>query len=156
MSKDKKKQSYNDWLMKRTGLLIVYAWVLLAVGFFVLTAWDPTYLDSSEDYVSILAIIGGPALLIVTKIIETWNQEKQNEISDYEAQASHEMAMDEIRVRHQADMERNPHCHEESNEVENQQLSELTQKLNDSLDKVADLESEVMSLKSASRKNRSS
>jgi hypothetical protein len=156
MSKDKKKQSYNDWLMKRTGLLIVYAWVLLAVGFFVLTAWDPTYLDSSEDYVSILAIIGGPALLIVTKIIETWNQEKQNEISDYEAQASHERAMDEIRVRHQADMERNPHCHEESNEVENQQLSELTQKLNDSLDKVADLESEVMSLKSASRKNRSS
>ena len=156
MSKDKKKQSYNDWLMKRTGLLIVYAWVLLAVGFFVLTAWDPTYLDSSEDYVSILAIIGGPALLIVTKIIETWNQEKQNEISDYEAQASHERAMDEIRVRHQADMERNPHCHEESNEVENQQLSELTQKLNNSLDKVADLESEVMSLKSASRKNRSS
>jgi len=156
MSKDKKKQSYNDWLMKRTGLLIVYAWVMLAVGFFVLTAWDPTYLDSSEDYVSILAIIGGPALLIVTKIIETWNQEKQNEISDYEAQASHERAMDEIRVRHQADMERNPHCHEESNEVENQQLSELTQKLNDSLDKVADLESEVMSLKSASRKNRSS
>jgi len=156
MSRDKKKQSYNDWLMKRTGLLIVYAWVMLAVGFFVLTAWDPTYLDSSEDYVSILAIIGGPALLIVTKIIETWNQEKQNEISDYEAQASHERAMDEIRVRHQADMERNPHCHEESNEVENQQLSELTQKLNDSLDKVADLESEVMSLKSASRKNRSS
>jgi len=156
MSKDKKKQSYNDWLMKRTGLLIVYAWVMLAVGFFVLTAWDPTYLDSSEDYVSILAIIGGPALLIVTKIIETWNQEKQNEISDYEAQATHERAMDEIRVRHQADMERNPHCHEESNEVENQQLSELTQKLNDSLDKVADLESEVMSLKSASRKNRSS
>ena len=55
-------------MMQRTGLLIVYAWVLLAVGFFVLTAWDPTYLNSSEDYVSILAIIGGPALLIVTKI----------------------------------------------------------------------------------------
>jgi hypothetical protein len=107
---DKKKQSYNDWLMKRTGLLIVYAWVMLAVGFFVLTAWDPTYLNASEDYVSILAIIGGPALLIITKIIETWNQEKQNQISDYEAQAQHERAMDEIRVRHEADMERNPHC----------------------------------------------
>ena len=66
---DKKKQSYNDWLMKRTGLLIVYAWVMLAVGFFVLTAWDPTYLNASEDYVSILAIIGGPALLIITIMI---------------------------------------------------------------------------------------
>jgi len=115
MSK-KLKRTNNDWMMQRTGLLIVYAWVMLAVGFFVLTAWDPTYLNASEDYVSILAIIGGPALLIITKIIETWNQEKQNEISDYEAQASHERAMDEIRVRHQADMERNPHCHEESHE----------------------------------------
>lgn len=104
------KISYNDWLMKRTGLLIVYAWVMLAVGFFVLTAWDPTYLNASEDYVSILAIIGGPALLIITKIIETWNQEKQNQIGDYEAQATHERAMDEIRVKHAADMERNPNC----------------------------------------------
>ena len=55
----KKKQSYNDWLMKRAGLLIVYAWVMLAVGFFVLTAYDPTYLNSSEDYVSILAYLLG-------------------------------------------------------------------------------------------------
>jgi hypothetical protein len=116
MKKEKRKRTNNDWLMQRTGLLIVYAWVLLAVGFFVLTAWEPKYLDSSEDYVSILAIIGGPALLIVTKIIETWNQEKQNEISDYEAQAAHLRAMEEIMVRHKADMERNPHCHEETHD----------------------------------------
>ena len=112
----KPKRTNNDWMMQRTGLLIVYAWVLLAVGFFVLTAWDPSYLDSSEDYVSILAIIGGPALLIVTKIIETWNQEKGAELQDYEAQASHERDMDAIRVRHQADMERNPHGHQETHE----------------------------------------
>lgn len=105
-----KDKTNNDRLMQRTGLLIVYAWVLLAVGFFVLTAYDPTYLNSSEDYVSILAIIGGPALLIVTKIIETWNQEKGAELQDYEAQASHEREMDAIRVRHAADMERNPHA----------------------------------------------
>jgi hypothetical protein len=104
-----KPKTNNDKLMQKTGLLIVYAWVLLAVGFFVLTAWDPTYLDSSEDYVSILAIIGGPALLIVTKIIETWNQEKGAQLQDYEAQAGHERDMDAIRVRHTADMERNPH-----------------------------------------------
>lgn len=101
-------KSNNDKLMQKTGLMIVYAWVLLAVGFFVLTAYDPTYLESAENYVSILAIIGGPALLIVTKIIETWNQEKQQEIADYEAQSDHERSMDEIRVKHQADMERNP------------------------------------------------
>tara|TARA_B100002019_G_scaffold243531_1_gene220209 strand:+ start:619 stop:1053 length:435 start_codon:yes stop_codon:yes gene_type:complete len=100
----------NDRLMQKTGMMIVYAWVLLAVGFFVLTAWDPSYLASSEDYVSILAIIGGPALLIVTKIIETWSQEKQAELGDYEAQASHERDMNAIIVKHNADMERNPHA----------------------------------------------
>lgn len=105
-----KAKSNNDRMMSKTGLMIVYAWVMLAVGFFVLTAYDPTYLSSSEDYVSILAIIGGPALLIVTKIIETWNQEKQMELQDYEAQAQHERDMDAIRVKHEADMERNPHC----------------------------------------------
>jgi hypothetical protein len=105
-----KAKSNNDKMMSKTGLFIVYAWVMLAVGFFVLTAYDPTYLSSSEDYVSILAIIGGPALLIITKIIETWNQEKQAELQDYEAQAQHERDMDAIRVKHDADMERNPHC----------------------------------------------
>jgi len=105
----KPQKTNNDWLMQRTGLLIVYAWVLLAVGFFGLTAWDMKYLDNSEQYVSILAIIGGPALLIVTKILETWNQEKGAQLQDYESQASHERDMDAIRVRHAADMERNPH-----------------------------------------------
>jgi hypothetical protein len=109
MAKRNSDKTNNDRLMQKTGLLIVYAWVLLAVGFFVLTAWNPAYLDSSEDYVSILAIIGGPALLIVTKIIETWNQEKAAQLNDYPEQAGHERDMDAIRVRHAADMERNPH-----------------------------------------------
>ena len=30
-----KPKTNNDKLMQKTGLLIVYAWVLLAVGFFV-------------------------------------------------------------------------------------------------------------------------
>jgi len=104
----KKQLTNNDILMRRTGLMIVYAWVLLAVGFFVLTAWKPEYLSSSEDYVSILAIIGGPALLIITKVIETWNQEKQVELQDYEHQAQHERKMNELLMKHGTDMERNP------------------------------------------------
>lgn len=112
----KKAITNNDRLMQKTGLMIVYAWVMLAVGFFVLTAWEPKYLESSEDYVSILAIIGGPALLIVTKIIDSWNQEKQAQLNDYESQAAHERAMDEIMTRHRADMERNPHCHDTTHE----------------------------------------
>ena len=128
----KKQRTNNDWLMQRTGLLIVYAWVLLAVGFFVLTAYDPTYLESAENYVSILAIIGGPALLIITKIIETWNQEKNTQISDYETQAAHDRTMDEIRVRHQADMERNPHL--ETNVIDVTQVANEIESLRQEID----------------------
>jgi len=142
-----KAKTNNDRLMQRTGLLIVYAWVLLAVGFFVLTAWDPTYLNSSEDYVSILAIIGGPALLIVTKILETWNQEKGAELQDYEAQATHERDMDAIRVRHAADMERNPHAIG-SPAVEDSHGSIHTQ--------VSTLREEVVKLQQQIKKNRKS
>lgn len=153
----KLKRTNNDWMMQRTGLLIVYAWVLLAVGFFVLTAWDPTYLNSSEDYVSILAIIGGPALLIVTKIIETWNQEKGAELQDYEAQASHERDMDAIRVRHAADMERNPHAINSPAVEDSQgsiytQVGDLKTRLDDALIAVQSLTKQVSELKSTSKK----
>jgi len=146
----KPKRTNNDWLMQRTGLLIVYAWVLLAVGFFGLTAWDMKYLDNSEQYVSILAIIGGPALLIVTKILETWNQEKGAELQDYEAQASHERDMDAIRVRHAADMERNPHAIN-SPAVEQTQGSIYTQ-VGNLKQAVEDLSNQVSEMKSTSKK----
>ncbi len=131
--------------MERTGLLIVYAWVLLAVGFFLLTAYDPTYLESAENYVSILAIIGGPALLIVTKIIETWNQDKQQAVADYEAQMTHERAMNEIRVKHEADMQRNPLCQTEST-LESSQVIIL-------VDEITSLKKEIEDLKKKPRRN---
>lgn len=140
MAKDKKVTN-NDRLMQRTGLMIVYSWVMLAVGFFVLTAYDPTYLSSSEDYVSILAIIGGPALLIVTKIIETWNQEKQAQLGDYESQAQHEREMNEIVVRHQADMERNPHCEPfVDSPSQGSRMSQVERKLKSALESIEKLE----------------
>ena len=134
----------NDRLMQKTGIMIVYAWVLLAVGFFILTAWDPSYLSSSEDYVSILAIIGGPALLIVTKIIETWNQEKQGQLNDYEAQAGHEREMNEIVVKHDADMERNPPVPENainhpSYGTQNERIKGIESQLSDLTDMVSHL-----------------
>jgi hypothetical protein len=150
----------NDKLMQKTGLLIVYAWVLLAVGFFVLTAWDPTYLDSSEDYVSILAIIGGPALLIVTKIIETWNQEKGAQLQDYEAQASHERDMDAIRVRHAADMERNPHVEAAvqaaTDGVQDTRIGGLESMLADAITEIESLRTHVEDLDTSSRSRRRS
>ena len=147
MAKDKRKRTNNDWLMQRTGLLIVYSWVMLAVGFFILTAWEPMYLESSEDYVTILGIIGGPALLVVTKIIETWNQEKQNEISDYEAQAGHLRAMDEIMVRHNADMERNPHCHEDSHSEKDKTGGVQDARIQNMESQIAELVAEVVMLR---------
>ena len=154
-----KSKTNNDKLMQKTGLLIVYAWVLLAVGFFVLTAWDPTYLDSSEDYVSILAIIGGPALLIVTKIIETWNQEKGAQLQDYEAQAGHERDMDAIRVRHDADMERNPHvdrvAQAATDGIQDARMTELGTRLDDAMLAIQSLTEQVSELGPSSGTGRS-
>jgi hypothetical protein len=91
--------------------------------------------------VTILGIIGGPALLVVTKIIETWNQEKQNEINDYEAQAGHEREMDGIMVRHQTDMERNPHCEPfVDSPSQGSRMSQVERKLKKALESIEKLE----------------
>ena len=143
--------------MQRTGLLIVYAWVLLAVGFFVLTAWDPTYLNSSEDYVS-SSPSSAFGFLIVTKIIETWNQEKQAELQDYEHQAAHERSMDEIMVRHGADMERNPHPTGDYSDhpAHGGRISQMERRLNDALNEVADLHSQVNEVRESAGSRRGS
>ena len=125
----------------------MYAWVLLAVGFFVLTAWDPTYLDSSEDYVSILAIIGGPALLIVTKSLKLGIKKKVPNFKTMKPKPAHERDMDAIRVRHAADMERNPHAIG-SPAVEDSHGSIHTQ--------VSTLREEVVKLQQQIKKNRKS
>lgn len=74
-------KSFNDRMMLLIGVPIVLAWVAFAC----LVIWsglqDDRVINDIDGYATLLAIIGGPALLIVTSMLELWKSEQQGEIN---------------------------------------------------------------------------
>lgn len=63
------------------GVPIVLCWV----GFACLVIWsglrNDKVINNIDGYATLLAIIGGPALLIVTSMLELWKNEQSQEIA---------------------------------------------------------------------------
>lgn len=63
------------------GVPVVLCWV----GFACLIIWsglqNDKVINNIDGYATLLAIIGGPALLIVTSMLELWKNEQSQEIS---------------------------------------------------------------------------
>lgn len=62
--------------MLTLGVPVVLAWVAFACYVIWSGLHRPEVLNDIEGYTTLIAIIGGPALLIVTSMLELWKQEK--------------------------------------------------------------------------------
>jgi len=74
-------KSFNDRMMLVIGVPIVLAWVALASLIIWSGLGDEKVIEDIDGYATLLAIIGGPALLIVTSMLELWKSEQQGEIN---------------------------------------------------------------------------
>lgn len=74
-------KSFNDKMMLVIGVPIVLSWVALASLIIWSGLGDEKVIDDIDGYATLLAIIGGPALLIVTSMLELWKSEQQGEIN---------------------------------------------------------------------------
>ena len=67
--------------MQLVGVPVVLCWM----GFACLVIWfglhDDKVLNNIDGYTTLIAIIGGPALLILTSILELWKSEQNQEIT---------------------------------------------------------------------------
>jgi hypothetical protein len=74
-------KSVNDKMMMLVGVPVVLAWM----GFACLVIWsglqDDKVMNNIDGYTTLIAIIGGPALLILTSILELWKSEQNQEIT---------------------------------------------------------------------------
>ena len=81
MSKHKKSRSFNDRMMMIVGVPVVLAWMTFAC----IVIWrglnDEKVLNNIDGFTTLIAIIGGPALLILTSILELWKSEQNQEIT---------------------------------------------------------------------------
>ena len=116
-------KSFNDRMMLLIGVPIVLAWVAFAC----LVIWsglqDDKVINDIDGYATLLAIIGGPALLIVTSMLELWKSEQQGEINLHPELVMRNQDIATARAEHDRFMAINAQKHEQNLEAEEQKVS---------------------------------
>ena len=89
MSKDTASEgvTFNDIFMFMIAVPLVLLWVGFA-GFVIHSGLqDESVLDQIEGYTTLIAILGGPALLIIKDALDVWKQEQAEKTAFYKVKA---------------------------------------------------------------------
>jgi H+/gluconate symporter-like permease len=88
MSKEKGEGvTFNDIFMFMIAVPLVLLWVGFA-GFVIHSGLNkPDVLENIEAYTTLIAILGGPALLIIKDALDVWKQEQAEKTAFYKTKA---------------------------------------------------------------------
>ncbi len=89
MSKDTASEgvTFNDIFMFMIAVPLVLLWVGFA-GFVIHSGLnDSSVLEQIEGYTTLIAILGGPALLIIKDALDVWKQEQAEKTAFYKTKA---------------------------------------------------------------------
>ena len=88
MSKEAKEgTTFNDVFMFMIAVPLVLLWVGFA-GFVIHSGLGkPEVLENIEAYTTLIAILGGPALLIIKDALDVWKQEQAEKTAFYKIKA---------------------------------------------------------------------
>lgn len=88
MSKEAREGvTFNDIFMFMIAVPLVLLWVGFA-GFVIHSGLnDNSVLDQIEAYTTLIAILGGPALLIIKDALDVWKQEQAEKTAFYKVKA---------------------------------------------------------------------
>ena len=79
--------TFNDVFMFMIAVPLVLLWVGFA-GYVIWTGLaEPGVLDQIESYTTLIAILGGPALLIIKDALDVWKQEQTSKTEFYQTKA---------------------------------------------------------------------
>ena len=79
--------TFNDIFMYMIAVPLVLLWVGFA-GFVIHSGLqDESVLDQIEGYTTLIAILGGPALLIIKDALDVWKQEQAEKTAFYKVKA---------------------------------------------------------------------
>ena len=104
----------NDKLMLVFGLGVVMAWVVIAATASYFSIVEQR--DISDSQLTVIGLLGGPALLIITNVLDLFKgketakinilpEELQADVNATEAEKSHVRMLEEHRIKHDLTME---------------------------------------------------
>tara|TARA_R110002096_G_scaffold158590_1_gene323967 strand:+ start:210 stop:683 length:474 start_codon:yes stop_codon:yes gene_type:complete len=110
----RRKGGPNDQLMLVFGLGVVMAWVVIAATASYYSIVEQR--DISDSQLTVIGLLGGPALLIITNVLDLFKgkesakinilpEELSAEVNSAEAEKSHVRMLEEHRIKHELSME---------------------------------------------------
>lgn len=109
-----KKLTFADKLMLLVSVPLIIGWIFFACYIIYSGINDDSGFvqDNLDFYVSLIAIIGGPALLFISSILEAWKGEQSAELNALPDRLSGQMDMAASKVAHNLRMSELHHQHE--------------------------------------------
>ena len=98
--------NFNDKFILVIGAPIVLSWVIFACYVIYSGKHQPEVLTNLDGYTTLIAIIGGPALLIIKDALDMWKQQQVAEIQLIPLKTEHGLAMVASRKQHELFMDR--------------------------------------------------
>ena len=85
------EDSFNNAIMMMVGVPLILAWLLFACFVIYSGVTDETgsIQDNLDFFVALIAILGGPALLYIQAILESWKAEQAAKLDTLPARMSH-------------------------------------------------------------------
>ena len=97
--------TFNDIFMFLIAVPLVLLWVAFA-GFVIHSGLGkPEVLENIEAYTTLIAILGGPALLIIKDALDVWKQEQAEKTAFYKVKAQSVIDFNDAVLKQSQDIE---------------------------------------------------
>ena len=105
--KQSKEKSFNDKLVDKTIIPIIYLWILSAGAVVGMGLWKPeAVIPNLDGFIALIAIVGGIASPALGNILRLWEAEQQTDIDDMPTNMAHTRERHTEEHRHRMDVEK--------------------------------------------------
>ena len=126
MAQAKEGVTFNDIFMFMIAVPLVLLWVGFA-GFVIHSGLqDDSVLEQIEGYTTLIAILGGPALLIIKDALDVWKQEQAEKTAFYKVKAQAVIDYNDAAQKQSQQIEANAQAQE--HKMESSTISKVTAK----------------------------
>ena len=110
----RRRISFADLMMLSVAIPLILSWLFFACYIIYSGINDETGFvqDNLDFYVSLIAIIGGPALLFISSILDTWKGEQSAELNALPDRLQAQLNESEARLQSELEIHKLHHEHD--------------------------------------------
>lgn len=105
-------ETFNDRMVKRTVLPVIYLWMIASGAVVGMGIWQPDIVLANLDgFIALIAIIGGVAAPALATLLRMWEGEQTVEIAEHPIDHAHNRDRDTAEHEHRMDLDAKDQAH---------------------------------------------